>query len=297
MKIPALLALAVMVPGVAHGQSPGPGPEDPSTTTGHWTSPPRREEMASLEGRLERAVSQVSMPHAGILLGRSGSSRGYRLPGYGIVFVLTPRALPGDENVFVMRRRHGHPGGAVRVERQVARVPPGWEPERVEELERQVLVLQHTAEAHRRAAEEDRDRLVHDIRVRLEVEGTGGDAEAEVVEETHDVTAPQEHDAPPWRFWFEAETGMDERSPDTIVGDVKTALLDVLDSKGEAVPGLAPDEFVTVAIDFVPGGFFVSHERPSRTLILRVRQKDLDARAAGALGSEELRSRVEVIEY
>jgi hypothetical protein len=302
VRVLALLAAAVLVAGLARGQ-------DRTSSESSWTSSaPRREQLASLEARLERAVSQVSMPHAGLLLGRSASARGYRLPGYGIVFVLTPRALPGKESVFVMRRPHGHPGGAVRVERHLAPVPPGWEPERLEELERQVLVLQHTAEAHRRAAEEDRDRLVHDIRVRVEVEGS--EEEATVI--THDVTSEGgegppdavfvgegsgEHGTPPWRFWFEGETGTDERSPETVVGDVKEALLDALDTQGGPVPGLEPDELVTVAIDFVPGGFFESHQEPSKTLILRVRQGDLAARAAGKLEPEELRERVEVIEY
>jgi len=75
------------------------------------------------------------------------------------------------------------------------------------------------------------------------------------------------------------------------------AVLAALDSQGEAVAGLAPDDFVTVAIDFVPGGFFTSHQRPTRTLIVRARQRDLAARARGAIPPEELRSRVEVIEY
>ena len=79
------------------------------------------------------------MPHAGILLGRSRSSRGYRLPGYGIVFVLTPRALPGDENVFVVRRPHGHSGGPVHVERHVT-VPVDQSARAGEEEQRQGVV-------------------------------------------------------------------------------------------------------------------------------------------------------------
>jgi len=295
--------LALSLPGVVGAEDP---PPRGAASNSSASAPPPREEMARLEARLEGAVSRVSIPHAGVLLGRSSSSRGYRLPGYGIVFVLTPRALPGgEENVFVTRGPHGH---GVRVERHVTRGEPGWEPERVEEIERQVLVFQHVAEAQRRRAEEDRDRMVRDMRVRLEVHRPDGEHEEQV-----DVTAPEDPDAappdavwvgdpaepgsPPWAFWFEAEPGREERSPDRIVGEVRDAVLEALDSEGGTVSGLAPEEYVTVAIDFVPGGIFASDRGPARTLIVRARQRDLAARARGALGPEELRSRVEVIEY
>jgi len=302
MRTLFLLMAVLLAPGVVCGQ--GAWPE---TEAGHdRASATAREEMESFEERLEQAVSRVSTPHAGILLGRASGSRGYRLPGYGIVFVLTPRALPGERAVFVVRHGPGPAGTGVRVERRVSRGgEPPRELERVEELERRVLILQHTAEAHRRAAEEDMDRMVRDIRVRLDVQAPD---EGATVEEDHDATtvpaAPrdptlvsEEAGAPPWKFWFEAETGEEERTPDRVVAEVKMAVLAALDSQGEAVAGLAPDDFVTVAIDFVPGGFFTSHQRPTRTLIVRARQRDLAARARGAIPPEELRSRVEVIEY
>ena len=283
-----LLLAALLAPAAVCGQVPDPAHEAPN----EWTSASWGEEVGSLEARLERAVSRVSMPHAGIVLGHVSGARGYRLPGYGIVFVLTPRALPGERSVFVVRREHPHPARGVVVERHVSRgeeAPPALK--HVEEIERQVLILQHTAEAHRRAAEEDTDRLVRDIRVRLEVEEPEPSPDPVLVSE-----GPGGSGTPPWRFWFESEAAAEERTPDRIVGDVKGAVLETLETQGE-VTGLSPDEFVTVAIDFVPGGFLVSHQRPTRTLIVRARQRDLDARARGALGSEELRSRVEVIEY
>lgn len=302
MRVLLAWLLALSLPGVVCGEDPPPRRASDDSWT---TAPPPREEMARLEERLEGAVSRVSVPHAGVLLGRSSSSRGYRLPGYGIVFVLTPRALPGEESVFVTRHPQGH---GVRVERHVTRGQSGLESQRVEEIERQVLVFQHAAEAQRRAAEEDRDRMVRDIRVRLEVhppeDGPGEEHDATVVEGS-DATPPEavwvadsdELGPPPWAFWFEAQPGEEERSPDRIVEEVRDAVLGTLDSEGDAVGGLAPEEYVTVAIDFVPGGFFASDRRPARTLIVRARQRDLAARARGALSPEELRSRVEVIEY
>jgi hypothetical protein len=270
-----------------------------------WEGTPDRAAMESLERHLEQAIGRVSMPHAGILLGRASTARGYRLPGYGVVYVLTPRALPGETTVFVMRHRGSGPRD-IHVEHR-AIVPgegPGWEPEHVEELERQVLVLQHAAEARRRAAEEDMERIVEDVRVHLEVAGetetegrnvttTPGGAQ----EPPPDAVAGPEMGEPPWKFWFQAETTEEERTPERLMEAVRTAVVETLDARAGSVAGLGADEWVTVAVDFVPGDVFTSHRRPTRTLIVRARQGDLAARAAGELTAEGLRSRVEIIEY
>ena len=263
---------------------------------------PDREELASLELHLEHAVAAVSVPHAGLLLGRTNASRGYRLPGYGIVFVLTPRALPGVERaVFVFRGRtagtpahvdvHSHGGAIVDV--------TGTEVEQIEALERQVLILQHSAAAQRRAAEEDHERIVRDVRIRLfgptaeKVGDIPGEGSHPVLV---DETAPGPT-SPPWSFWFGSDTPQEERSADRVVQDVRGALIEALESRGAGVAGLGADEFVTVAVDFVPGGLFASHRRLTRTLIVRARQGDLSARAEGRITAEELRAQVEVIEY
>jgi hypothetical protein len=95
--------------------------------------------------------------------------RGYRLPGYGLVLVLTPRMLPGGEGqVYVLRG--GAPKHRVRVEsRRPVTGHAEWttDDEQIETFERQVLVLQHETEAARRAAEEEMDRIVEDVRVRV----------------------------------------------------------------------------------------------------------------------------------
>src|SRR5512143_3046481 len=56
-----------------------------------------REELEAVEATVARAVDRVSLPHPAPLLGRLEAARAYRLPGYGIVLVLTPRTLPGEE--------------------------------------------------------------------------------------------------------------------------------------------------------------------------------------------------------
>jgi hypothetical protein len=301
-----LVGALLSAPTAALGQGGG---KDRSAQNA-WVSS-GRDELVSFERRLEDAVGRVSVPHAGILLGRTHASRGYRLPGYGVVFVLTPRSLPGEDPVFVMRRHSGRGETGVHAE------PPGphhgdeahWVPERVEEFERKVLVLQHQAEARRRAAEEDMDRIVKDIRVRLELEDEQGSATRQEQEQNVSVRvdspvppdqAPpvvEELREPPWKFWLRLETDEERRSPDRIVEDVRSAVVGALDARAGAAAGLRGEEFVTVAVDFVPGDLFASHRQPSRTLIVRARQRDLEAHARGEMAREELHDRVEVIEY
>ena len=273
---------------------------DTSATPGSRLAPPGREELASLELHLEHAVAEVSVPHAGILLGRTNASRGYRLPGYGIVFVLTPRALPGGERaVFVFRGRGTHTPSRVDVHAHGEPVVDvtGIEVDEIEAFEHQVLILQHAAEAQRRAAEEDHERLVRDVRIRLsgpaaEQVVSGEGSRPVLVDETAPVPT-----SPPWSFWFGSDTAAEERSADRVVQDVRGALIEALESRDAAVAGLGAEEFVTVAVDFVPGGLFASHRRPTRTLIVRARQGVLSARAEGRITTEELRAQIEVIEY
>ena len=292
----SLLAVVLLAPPLVVGQDAEGGGEAASAGTVNAS----REEMQSLERHLDRAVAEVSVSHAGILLGRTDSSRGYRLPGYGIVFVLAPRALPGEETVHVWP---GHPRKerAPGPDRGVG-VVTTTEEEELEALERQVLILQHAAEAHRRAAEEDHERIVRDIRIRLAplTEEEDAEEEAGLVDEAAPFPAGGPTALPPpapWSFWFGTPRPEDERTPDRVVADVREAVIEALESRGAAVPGLEGDEFVTVAVDFVPGDLFAAHRRPTRTLIVRARQGDLAARGRGVMAPKELRAKVEVIEY
>ncbi len=291
-----------------------------------------REGLEALEAQLDRAVARVSRPRAAHLLD-AGSARGYRLPGYGMVFVLTPRALPGGAD---------HLLELLEPQRLKVRRPrPGAEdvaPE-IDALERQVIVLQQETELTRRAAEQEMDRIVQNVRIRLAPPGE------EMHVEVHAEKLPRESGAavavavldppppppppdapaapeapaapkaprgavppapaeaplppppPPWRYWFEAHSPQDARRPDAVVADVRAALVEALVGQPDRLPGLGPDEFVTVVVDFEAGGLAVSHARPERTLVLRARARDLDARARGAIPPEELRRRLEVSEY
>jgi len=303
MKSPArtiLAAAALAGPALALAQEPvGGRPGRPDVER-----PPLRQRLEALEAHLERAVARVSLPHAGVLMGRIDATRGYRLPGYGILFVISPRALPGERSLRV-EVGAALPRGGRAIGPPVPPVGGDWEEQHVEELERQVLVLQHVAEAERRAAEEDMERIVRDVRIRLAPlpppeEGSSDAGAAPGGGEWPAPAAPGElalPSAPPWKFWFEDAQPVDERSPDRVVAEVRTALIDALESQASRVVELGADEFVAVAVDFVPGGLFASHPRTARTLVVRARQRDLAARARGAIGTDELRRTVEVIEY
>ena len=274
-----------------------------------------REGIEAVEAQLARAVDRVSLPHAARLLGRAESARGYRLPGYGLVLVLTPRMLPGGEGqVFVLRG--GAPKHRVHVEsRRPSTGEAEWtvDDEQIQTFERQVLVLQHETEAARRAAEEDMERLVEDVRVRVaspselrvEVHAVAPEASAppalpqapEGPAPPSPPEAPLPPAPPPWKFWFETGTPEEKRTPEAVVADVRGAVIDALAAQGGRLVGLAGDERVTVAVDFVPGGIFAAQARPGKTLVVSVRVKDVDARARGAITPEELRRRVEVTEY
>jgi len=311
---PLALLVALLVP------SPAPGQDRTAPDSG---TNALRQQMESLEAHLDRAVARVSVPHAGILMGRVDATRGYRLPGYGILFVLAPRALPGDNTLFVFKGR-GAPPHVLPVPAaapgpqgwEVGEGDPTWEPERVEEIERQVLVLQHVAEAERRAAEEDMERIVHQVRVRLatpappehpaspapasapaRVQPLPGDAAAPASPGSPSPEELELPETPPWRYWFGTEDSGEPRSPDRVVEEVKGAVIGALEAQAGRVAGLGAEEFVTVAVDFVPGALFASHPRPERTLVVRARQRDLEALAKGALTPTALEKRVEVFEY
>ena len=295
----------VVVAGLASSAA-GEQPERPIAA-------PLREGMEALEAQLDQAVDHVSLPHAARLLGRGESARGYRLPGYGIVFVLTPRALLGGQGQVYVFRSGGPTHRRLRVEARpsgsAAATRATEEEEEIETLERQVLVLQHETEAARRAAEEEMDRIVQRIRVApsSEVHIEGAPAEdapvpprapaAPVLPSSPSPVAAPLPPPPPWKYWFEAGLPEEKRAPAAVVADVRTALIDALTTQGARLSGLGGEERVTVAVDFVVGGIFVSQARPEKTLVVSARARDIQARARGAITPEELRKRVEVTEY
>jgi hypothetical protein len=349
------LAFGLAALGLAARLAAQPQQQAPQTAPVH-------EGLETLEARLDRAVDRVSLPHAARLLGRAELARGYRLPGYGLVLVLTPRALPGGEGrVYFLdgrgpkpRRVHGEPRPKATTETETL-VVNVEDSDGLETFERQVLVLQHETEAARLAAEEEMDRMAHAMRVRIAPPEPDGAIPAPLPPD--EMAAPRvlpppptprppeppdappataapptaptpptvaapaaapappappappaapappapvawKTTAPPWKYWFEVGSPAETRAPDAVIADVRTSLVDTLvAADATAFSGLAGEERVTVAVDFVAGGLFVANARPSHTLLVSLRARDLAARLRGSISPEELRRRVEVSEY
>jgi hypothetical protein len=253
-----------------------------------------REEIEAVEATVARAVDRVSLPHAAPLLGQPESSRAYRLPGYGIVLVLTPRTLPGGEGqIYVFHGPKHRRTGTVVAHPSTGEPSPADE-EAIENYERQVLVLQRETEAQRRAAEEQAERILRDLRVRA-----GSDPDLHVELPAPPPGPPRAETAavpPPWKFWFQTDAATERRTPEAVIADVRGALVDALAS-GVRVSGLPGDERVAVTVDFVPGGIFAASTRPEKTLVVTARVRDVEARARGALTPDELKKRIDVTEY
>ncbi len=294
-----------------------------------------RSGIEQLQARLDQAVGQVSRPSGGIVVGRAEGARGYHLPGYGAVFVLAPRALPRPRGVYVMEGVPGtviqfeaappptQEPEAVEGEtkptvherrfriRTLGRpAPPDPEQARaLAEMEAQVAAFQREAEEMRQEADREFERVMRDLLGQLPPVPPAPPAPAapvapvEAPEAPRPVRAPAPPRAPspplppPWRFWFESREARDTRPPEQVVADVRHAVVATLEAHGALVSGLGPDEHLAVAVDFQTGGPFVSDARPTKTLVVRARRKDLDERARGRLSPEELRKRIEVVEY
>ena len=178
-------------------------------------------------------------------------------------------------------------------------------------LEARVEVLQREAERTRQEAERALEQAVREVQFRLApvpaapAPEVAAAAPAPPAAPTSPAAprpparpAPPSPPAPPWRFWFNTGEDDDPRTPEKVVSDVRSVVTQVLESQGARLKVVRPDEFVTIAVDFVPQwGFFDEGARPEKTLIVRVRKKELDDREAGKIPAEELRKRIEYVEY
>ncbi len=292
------LFLLATVSALASAQEPAKGAARAPVSPG-------RGGLEAFQIQLDRAVERVSLPHVAHVLGRA-QVRSYRLPGYGVVFVLPPRWLPGGG----LHYRVGRSPSRLEL-RLNRRLPPGADAPEIESLERQVVVLQNATEQTRRAAEEETERIVQQMRARMnhevsiQVGAPEGEPESgagpQALSLPPELPAEGERRAPvppPWKYWFEAAAPGDERTPQAVIAEVRSAVVETLLDPAASMTGLRADEFVTVAVAFEPAGKLVpKQEAGERTLIVRARARDIAARARGTLPAEELRRRLEVIEY
>jgi hypothetical protein len=281
--------------------------------------------------RVSRPVTGIWLP-----AGESGS-RGFHLHGYGAVFVSPARWLPAaspqrraqqgeaaralehaarrledamkrvdsaelrrrmEESLTALRETQAElRRSAVRGEPSPAPSPASESPDPEQELAVEMESLRAQAELAQDAVERSAAEIERQLRAQLPA----------LVAPPAPPEAPTPPDAPepplaPWTLWFEQEDG-DGRSADRVVHDVSEAVTAVLESHGPGLRWLKPDEAVVVAVDFVPrhrhlaGWPGSSRARTERTLVVRVRKRELEARRDGKLAREELRKRIEYVEY
>ncbi len=305
--------LTLLAAGQALAQAPAERPANP------------RPELLRFAEVLDVAVRQVSRPSPYQVLGPAAEGSCYLLPGYGAVFVLPARALPSAGGMIVVH--DGRPGSTPMIGvwgREARRAPtralkerprPATpEPPEFLDLDREIqqiegLVEAYSREAERASREADRalERVAEEIRVRFpEVEAVPVLPPAAPAPPAPPAAsgvatppAPAAPPAPPWRFWFQAEEEDDDARPaERVVADVRGVLIQALETRGASLTVVRPEDFLVVAVDFTTRGFPLrAQRRTERTLVVKARKKDLDERRAGRLAADELRKRIESLEY
>lgn len=296
----------LLVAALCGGLLEGAEPKDP------------RDDLERIELALAEAADRVSQPSA-FPMPAAGGCRGYRIQGLGVVFVLPPRALHSEGGVFVFRSGEAPPAPSGRP----APRPPHGRARMIDAREQQMRTIEAQVEAFQREAERSREEAEHaleqlerQIRVRLAPPGGPGPQQVALPEmpappaapsapaAPHPPEAPTAAEAPtpppppaPWRYWFQSDAPEDERPADQIVADVRSALTAALEAEGATLTILRPEDLVVTAVDFVAAPAFAGPGRPDKTLVIRVRKKDLEERRAGKIGAEELRKRIEYAEY
>jgi hypothetical protein len=205
---------------------------------------------------------------------------------------------------------------------------------RLAEPPRDIQSLQEEAEAFRREAERAMEKAERDVRIRLRVPEDGPPFALLAPPDAPDAPPPPdapEDDvpglapeapvppapavapvppppgapaippppplvlaAPPgWPFWF-GEADAEDAPPERVLADVRRAIVAGLAAYRGGLALLGPDEFVVVAVDFVPR---MADRGGAHTVVARARKRDLVEHRAGRLSTEALHARVEFEEY
>jgi hypothetical protein len=159
-------------------------------------------------------------------------------------------------------------------------------------VEEQLRAFQEEAESFRRQAEEAFEEMSEQMRRQFEGAVIVPDRPGLQIL-IPDVAVSSEL---PWDVWFDDGAG-DERGADRIVQDVREAVTSVLESRGAGLRTVRPDEQVVVAVDFLRPGTLLARRGPERTLLVRVRKKDLEDREAGRLSADAFRKKIEYVQY
>lgn len=171
------------------------------------------------------------------------------------------------------------------------------------EIRAHAEALQREAERAQAQAEHALEEMSREVRIRLAGPPSPPvtpPAQAAPAAPPAPPAPPAVAPAPPWSFWFETEEAEEARTPERVITDVGGAVTDVLEAQGTRLRILGPDDYLVVAVDFFHRGLtpaFSPTPRAQRTLVVRVRKKEIEERQAGRIAPEELRRRVEYVQY
>jgi hypothetical protein len=286
-----------------------------------------REELQQLAVLLDAAVERASPANADVFLAGTASCRPYLLRGYGVVFVVPPRTLPMEPVDQVQGFRPWPPPVTRR-----PGTPMTDEEKKLRVMEQQAAEFVAQAEQFSREAELAFITMMQELEQRLaadQARALAADrmrpqvAASAVAERPAERPAPAAESpgadeptplpdvrpgpppagprtylpAPPWKRWIGGMASFDARPPERVVADVREAVTAVLEAFGPNLSAVNAEESVSVVVDFVSGAPFLDDVRPARSLTVRIRKKDLEERRAGRLTAEELRRRLEAVEY
>jgi hypothetical protein len=179
------------------------------------------------------------------------------------------------------------------------------EQEMARRMEAQVRELQARMEAVRRDVERARVEAERQVEMRLGAPPAPPEAPAvPAAPAAPQAPEPDALSAPfppmlapaPWQMWFSIEEPADGRNGETVIRDVRAAVTALLEKQGPSLHQLRADEYVAVAVDFVPR-ITVAGRRAQKTMVIKARKRDLDDHRAGRLGADELHQRIEYAEY
>jgi hypothetical protein len=308
--VPAAVAAALCVPALAWAQAVDPDP---------------RPGLRAFEDVLDRAVSRVSRMSVSFFFPAAEASHGYRLPGYGAVFIVPARALPPGRRTINVRRFDSNPPALVS-EGPDAEAAPGPQPTptpgaatavragrgggrkpapdavelEIRRFEAQMEEYQRQAQMMNRIAEQQFlafYRTVHGGVAAADATGAPTLVQGPAGVSDDAVAGGQRPTAPPWIGFVEPTGAEDTRTPNRVLNDVRAAVTGALEAEGPAVTVVGPEEFLVVTVDFVSASVLTEPAVPQQTLVVRVRKRDLDERAAGRLASDELQKRIDATTY
>jgi hypothetical protein len=226
-----------------------------TVVAGCLASPPVRSaeptprSIADLARALDQAVRSVSRPSATSVFGPAQATRGYRVPGVGVLFVVPPRRLP--------REVPQQPGRLTSRPGPHSAGTPDPEMERaLRAYEEQALAMHEAAAQSQREAEQVLTQMVRVME---------GDAAGRAVMPAFPP--------PPWLEWVSQDYGRDSRPPEDVIADVRRGIIEVL---GSRVPeALDEEEGIITVVEFHSDEIVHPEAPAAHTLTIQVSGKDL----------------------